>query len=103
MRVHSRLWTVLVVFLVISVLFGTSGWAPTIVSADLSDPPPPQQAAEDVGVTEPITTATEETPKGAPLENRSDPAAGRADTPTLNQEPVIDGIAADRTVGTGCT
>jgi hypothetical protein len=103
MRLHSRPSTTLVIFLVISVVFGATGWAPNIVLADLADPPPPKTPAEELGVTEPVSPARESTPEGASLENRSDPDAGRLETPTLDQDPVIDGIAADRTVGAGCT
>jgi predicted outer membrane repeat protein len=103
MRQHLRPSIVIVFFLVISVVFGTTGRADNIVLAYLSDPLPPQESAEEVGVEEPIAPVTEETLEGASLENRSDPAAGRADTPTLNQEPVIGMIAADHTVGAGCT
>lgn len=103
MRLNSRPSTVLVVLLAISVIFGATGWTPNIVLADLADPPPPQAPAEELGVMEPLSSTTEATPDGDTLENRSDPDAGRVDIPTPNQDPVIDGIAADRTVGAGCT
>jgi predicted outer membrane repeat protein len=103
MRLHSRPSITLVIFLVISVVFGATGWAPNIVLADLADPPPPQTPAEELGVTEPLSTANDALPEGSSLENSSDPDTGRVETPTPDQEPVIDWITADRTVGAGCT